>query len=91
MSKTLHNCMTKADLLELLECVPEDGIIAFPQPTHNHWHQVIAKTLNNQSASIEEVEVSWSDYNEDFIVDEGEDDDESVGYETKKQIVYLLS
>ena len=68
--------MTKSELLELLQQVPDDADIRISQPTHDHWRTQLAVDIRD----ITEETVKNSAYHndQDAICDEWDEEGKRV-------------
>lgn len=71
--------LTVAELIDLLQYLPQDKVVAFSYDYQDHWHSQVVKEIRN----VEVLEVEYSDYHRMFKINDGEDpEDEEDMQET---------
>lgn len=80
-SKETMQGMTVAELIEQLQDLPQDKVVAFGYDYGDHWHTEVVKDIMN----VDILEVEYSDYHRMFKVcdSNGDEEDENALHEVE--------
>lgn len=77
--------MTVKELIEALGTMDEDAEVYFSHPSHDHWRTELASPVRDLS----EAQLVWSDYHDEFEVNDNESDLSKLAHRAHRRVVLL--